>query len=883
MNTVRAWTDQGRLPCLRINARGDRRYSVEELRGFLARAERTPTATDAQIAALLGRVAGLCAEMGDPVLASEAAAGLLGRRLGYDDALLVDRARKTTTVHGSGQHVRRLTERARTMPGPVFSAIENGRRSVALAVDRQAGLILQLGRSEPGMLGRSAESALLEAVSVQLNASATAHRLLREGEEDTRRAELLLSISRQIATQRDLPGLLGQLLDNAVGLFDADHGAIFSRLAGGGFRTDAQRHLSPALRRAVESSTTMPLTARAFESGRMLSVANYVADPRSYELRDALIADGINTASVAPLVSEDELMGSLVLYHDRPYEWRLRDRALFEQLAAQGAAALHNARLLARSEAWAAQLQSIQQLGVELNRLDDPREIGRVIAAELGRLVDYHNVRVYRLEGRDVVPVAWRGRIGEYADEDGEQLRTTVGHGITGWVAENGLAVNLGDAARDSRSETIPGTEEDLDESMLVVPMLHEDMVIGVIVLSKLGLHQFSDDDQRLLEIFAAIAAAAMASADAAERLRRQSDALARQVSSQRELLRVTESVLSTLDRDELLEEIANRLATLMPVDNICVEVYDERRGRLDPIFARGTHADHFLALGSDDSRGVSGHVVRTGEPVLVADQPHEPRPLHGESRGALSGSLMALPLRARDQTMGVLTIERLGDGALFSDEDFELAKLFAGHVSIALRNAHAHHAVEVRAQTDALTGLLNHGALIQRLATPVEERLREYGLLMIDLDDFKAYNDRYGHQAGDALLQQLAVTLRQSCREADEVYRYGGDEFAIVLPNTPPAGALAVAEKIRLAVSRVRRPIHPEPALTCSIGVASQPADGEDGPQVLLAADRACYVAKRAGRDRIATGAEGLALAGEFLPPPPTPVDLPETTYPAA
>jgi len=191
------------------------------------------------------------------------------------------------------------------------------------------------------------------------------------------------------------------------------------------------------------------------------------------------------------------------------------------------------------------------QLGVELNRLDDPREIGRVIAAELGRLVDYHNVRVYRLEGRDVVPVAWRGRIGEYADEDGEQLRTTVGHGITGWVAENGLAVNLGDAARDSRSETIPGTEEDLDESMLVVPMLHEDMVIGVIVLSKLGLHQFSDDDQRLLEIFAAIAAAAMASADAAERLRRQSDALARQVSSQRELLRVTESVLSTLDRDE--------------------------------------------------------------------------------------------------------------------------------------------------------------------------------------------------------------------------------------------------------------------------------------------------------------------------------------------
>jgi diguanylate cyclase (GGDEF)-like protein/excisionase family DNA binding protein len=882
-NTVRAWTDQGRLPCLRINARGDRRYSIEELHAFLARAEQSPAASDAQLAMLIGRVAALCSEIDEPAVAGEAIAGLLCLRLGYDDALIVGASPKPSVVAGRGEVDWRLVERARRDYGPAFAAANGGRRTMALAIDREQGLVLQLRRPEPGRLGRPAEAAMLEAIAILVNAAATGHRLRRQGEDDARRAELLLSISRQIATQRDLPSVLSQLIDNAVELFEADHGAVFSRTPAGRFRADAQRNISPALRAAIEGATALPLTTYAYETRRVVSVTDYVADPRSLPLREALVREGINTVSIAPLVAGEELIGTLALYHDRPYEWRPRDRALLEQLAAQGAAALHNARLLARAQAWAAQLQSIQQLGVELNRLDDPREIGRVIAAELGTLIDYHNVRVYRVDGEDVVAVAWRGRIGEYADEDGDALRLTVGEGITGWVAEHGQAVNLGDAARDPRAQTIPGTEEDLDESMLVVPMLHEDRVIGVLVLSKLGLNEFSDDDQRLLEIFAAIAAAAMASADATVQLRRQSDALAHQLAGQRELLRVTESVLSTLDRNALLEEIADRLTTIIPVDNIAVELYHERSHALEPIFARGTHAEHFLAHPSVDSRGISGYVVQTGEATLLSDQLNDPRLEHFAVLAPRAGALIALPLRARDLTLGVLTVERLGEDAAFSDEEFELAKLFAGHVSIALRNADAHHAVEVRAQTDALTGLLNQGALIERLRTAGSSGLERYGLLMIDLDDFKGYNDRYGHQAGNALLQQLAVALREACRDSDEVYRYGGDEFAIVLPDTPPSGARSVAEKVRLAVAHASRDGRSPDGVTCSIGVATRPADGEDGAQLLLAADRACYVAKRAGRDRIATAAEGLALAGEFLPPPPTPVDGPEPAFAAA
>jgi diguanylate cyclase (GGDEF)-like protein len=830
----------------------------------------------------VGQVADLCTSTQQAEVLVEAVAELLCRRLRFASALVVDDSGQGHALVGAAHVNRALVQRALHQPEPAYAAEIEGGRTVALVVDEESCTLLQLVRAGTMPAIDPAERTVLATIGRQVRSATAVLRQRRQGEEDARRAELLLEISHQIAAQHDLGSVLDKLLGSALEFFGAERGAVFRRLPEGGFTTDAERNLGEELIEAVESATSLPLVSLSHATGRMVSVSGYVHDPRSEPLLAHFQKAGIDTVSVAPLVREGEWLGALALCHDRPYEWRRRDRVLFEQLAAQGAAALHNARMLGQTQTWAAQLQSIQQLGVMLNRLDDPRAIGRAIADELSRLIDFHNVRVYRVEGEDVLPVAWRGRIGEYADEDIDQLRLRVGEGITGWVARHGEVVNLADAAKDSRSETIPGTEEDLDESMLIAPMLHEETVIGVLVLSKLGLSQFSHDDQRLLEIFAAIAAQAMTSAEATERLRQQSEALARQLHSQRELMRVTESILSTLDRQALLDEIADRLASLIPVDNICVELYEPATGVLEPIFARGSHAEHFLRTSSDDKRGISGHVVRSGEPVFVHDQLSDPRLLHFADVGPLPGTLIALPLRARDNTLGVLTIERLGEGAAFTDEDYELAKLFGGHVSIALRNADLHHAVEVQAQTDALTGLLNHGALIRRLNEATTSGL-PYGLLMIDLDDFKSYNDRFGHQAGDSLLSQLAEALVGACREGDEVYRYGGDEFAVLLPQASPSGTRAVAAKVRTAIARASRSSRSEHGLTASIGVAAHPDNGAEAEQVLLSADRACYVAKRTGRDRIATAAEGLALAGEFLPPPPTPVDTPEAAYSAA
>ena len=307
---------------------------------------------------------------------------------------------------------------------------------------------------------------------------------------------------------------------------------------------------------------------------------------------------------------------------------------------------------------WEAQIDSIAQLGTRLNHLSTVAEIGAAICLELRQLIDYHNVRVYRVHGDDVAPVAWRGELGAYVGEDGERLRLKVGEGITGWVARHGTAQYLPDAARDARGSHVPGTEEDLPESMLVAPMTYEGQVIGVIVLSKLGLDRFSADDLRYLGIYASIAAQAMVNADITERLRAQEATLDRQLRSQSELLRVTERILTNLDPAEVVAEIADSLAGLIPVDTLGIYVHEPAQRTLEPLLARGVGANAFMARRIPDGGAVVSEVLATGEARSVS------RGGKGSHSGSEPAAIILAPLRGRERALGLLHLKRLGEGA---------------------------------------------------------------------------------------------------------------------------------------------------------------------------------------------------------------------------
>ncbi len=211
-------------------------------------------------------------------------------------------------------------------------------------------------------------------------------------------------------------------------------------------------------------------------------------------------------------------------------------------------------------------------------------------------------------------------------------------------------------------------------------------------------------------------------------------------------------------------------------------------------------------------------------------------------------------------EAIGTLNIGRMGEQeAHFTANEYELTKLFAGQASIAMQNAEAHGEVRVRAEQDALTGLRNHGSFQLELGASVDLG-RPFAVLMLDLDDFKTFNDTLGHPAGDALLVDIARSMASATREGDRLYRYGGDEFAAILPDADRVVAHEVAERIRRIVrasAEAAAGVSPasRPVVTVSAGIACFPDDGRTKDELVAVADRALYLVKQTEHGRPDSG----------------------------
>ena len=218
----------------------------------------------------------------------------------------------------------------------------------------------------------------------------------------------------------------------------------------------------------------------------------------------------------------------------------------------------------------------------------------------------------------------------------------------------------------------------------------------------------------------------------------------------------------------------------------------------------------------------------------------------------------IAAPLRDPQGVSGVLYADNYFTGRALEPVASEVFAMVADHAGRAIANARRYEEVSGAARTDALTGLRHHGAFMTDLggevAVATHRHRRPLGLAMIDLDGFKQVNDRLGHVAGDALLAGLAARMRGVLRGGEGLYRYGGDEFAALLPGADRAAAALVGARLRAAVSEQPFALGAERKLqvTCSIGVASLPEDATDGTALVEAADKAMFQAKAAGKDQV-------------------------------
>jgi len=326
-----------------------------------------------------------------------------------------------------------------------------------------------------------------------------------------------------------------------------------------------------------------------------------------------------------------------------------------------------------------AQLRMLHALASRLNALDDVDAIGDAITTELKTLIDYHACRIYRLldDGETLWPISWKGD-GEYESETVEELVSKVGEGITGRAAYIGQTYYAPDALHDAHGFQIPGTDE-IDESLLAVPLKVGERVTGVIVLSHLGLDQFDEEDQRVLEVLASHASVAYENASLLQKERE----AARTASA---LLGLSQALSGAGDVSSVLDRVVAAVPSLIEASVVAAYRRDPATGGFDLVHQRGAPDERASAASPIPGEVAGGFIASFEEPFVISGpqldlMPDEFRLVEGP------GEVLVAPMGWEPDELGAIVCVTSGTAA-FTDRDRDLARGIAQIASLALGSA---------------------------------------------------------------------------------------------------------------------------------------------------------------------------------------------------
>ncbi|PYP83559.1 MAG: sensor domain-containing diguanylate cyclase [Candidatus Angelobacter sp. Gp1-AA117] len=327
----------------------------------------------------------------------------------------------------------------------------------------------------------------------------------------------------------------------------------------------------------------------------------------------------------------------------------------------------------------------------------------------------------------------------------------------------------------------------------------------------------------------------------------------------------VAKALTSSLNLDSILQTIMDKMAEFFRPDTWSLLMVDEQKDELYFAIAVGDAAETLKTVRLKVGEGIAGWVARNGESLIVPDVYNDPRfsKRIDEMTKWKTRSIICVPLQSKHRVLGVIQLINCAMESFGEQEMFFLHAL-CDYAAIAIDNARAVEKIQELTITDDCTGLYNARHLYKTLEAEVYRSARfgyEFSVIFMDLDHFKLVNDTYGHLVGSKLLQEIGFKVKSQLRLIDYAFRYGGDEFVILLPQTEKNSALVVAKRLQEMMRRTQ--FLTEEGLNlnvrCSMGLATYPEDAKSSHEIIRQADEMMYMVKNSSRDNIAVAQQGI------------------------
>ena len=326
----------------------------------------------------------------------------------------------------------------------------------------------------------------------------------------------------------------------------------------------------------------------------------------------------------------------------------------------------------------------------------------------------------------------------------------------------------------------------------------------------------------------------------------------------------IAKALTSSLDLDTVLQTIMEKMAAYFEPATWSLLMLDETSEEFYYAAAVGKGCESVNALVLTTGETLARRVTERGEPLIISDVNRDPRIQQSSNDDSFPDgcSVVCMPVRTAGKMLGIIQLMNV-DMQVYNRNEILLQTL-ADYAAIAIENARAVSRIQELIVTDDCTGLYNARQLFTALSEEVHRSERfgyEFSLLFLDLDHFKRVNDQHGHLIGSKLLGQFGQALRENLRLVDAAFRYGGDEFAILLPQTSKDAALLVARRL-MGVFQARHWLAgeaPDIFLHASVGIASYPEDATTPQAIVHRADEMMYQVKQAGRNNIAVAGVGV------------------------